>query len=215
MNYPGFEQDEKFNKHFDRALKPNVILPVTSCLHEFDEVITPDETGNERVCIRCGIVAQTEITEFEKLSGCLEGEDFLKVRYGPATPTALQSFLLPTLATKVKCRDKFVDTGHLAKTRQYTNIQRLCQQFNIPNDYAIEVMRILLRSGKNLHSRYKPVELLIELIRDHPQLSTRLSALQRATKDGNKIERLISEIKQLKKELKNERKQKVNKSRRR
>lgn len=204
--YPAFDKHEAFNAHFDRALKPNVTVVVTKCRHEYDETVTPDLNGNERVCVRCGEVAITEITEFEKLSGCLEGEDFLKVRYGPATPTALQSFLLPTIAYKVKCRDKFVDTGHLAKTRQYTNIQRVCQRHAIPNDYAVEVMRRLLRTGKNLHSRYKPVEILIDLIKEHPQLSQRLPSLQKETKDGQKMEKLLSEIKSLKRELKEERK---------
>jgi hypothetical protein len=146
------------------------------------------------------------------LSGCLEGEDFLKVRYGPGTPPPLQSFLLPTIITKkelltyhMKMRDKFVDTVHLQKTRRYTDIQRICQQFNIPNDYAIEAMRRLLCAKKNLHSRYKPVELIIELIKDDPALSNRVPMLRKMTKEGQRIEKYLNDIKELKRELAKER----------
>jgi hypothetical protein len=207
--YPCFDRDEAFNRHFDRVLKKEASLPVSACDHEFTEVETFDANRNERVCIHCGQVFLTEITEFDKLSGCLEGDEFLKVRYGPGTPVPLQSFLLPTLATNVKCRDKFVDTEHLQKTRKYTDIQRICQQFGIPNDYAVEVMRQILRTEKNLHSRYKPIELIIELIKDHPMLATRVSDLKRQTRDGQRIERYIAEIKALKKELKKERKKNI------
>lgn len=217
--YPEFANSDLFNRHFDK----NKIFTLDeietehkkrlSCQHDFSETDTFDGNGNERVCLRCGEVAPTEITEFDKLSGCMDGEDFMKVRYGPSTPAPLQSFLLPTMITKkerqifrMKLRDRFVDNEHLLKTRKYTDIQRLCQQHYIPNDYAVEVMRRMLHSTKNIHSRYKPVEILISLIQEHPQLSTRIPALKKETREGQRIERLLVEIKGLKKDLKKERK---------
>jgi len=211
--YPCFDQEAAFHNHFDKELKKNVTMAVTSCNHRTTEIITFDDNRNEKVCELCGEVMPTEITEFDKLSGCLDGEDFLKVRYGPSTPPYIQSFLLPTIITKkemqtyrMKMRDKFVDTAHLQKTRKYTDIQRLCQQNNIPNDYAVEVMRRLLRANKYIHSRFKPIEILIDVIKDHPQLSNRVPDLKKQTREGQKIERYLAEIKQLKRELKAERK---------
>src|SRR3990172_6190678 len=95
--YPGFDRPDIFNRRQDKLDMVARIPAVPFCQHDWDEAQTFDESGNERVCKACGEVARTEITEFDKLSGCMDGEQFLKVKYGPGTPPPLQSFLLPTL----------------------------------------------------------------------------------------------------------------------
>jgi hypothetical protein len=144
--------------------------------HYFEEVVTLDGAGFERVCA-CGEVAVSEVEESEKLNGCMSLQEFMNVRYGPSTPIFLESFLLPTFA-QVKCRDRFRDVKILSKLRIYTNLLRLCEQQAIPKTYAQEAMRLLLKSGKGLHSKYEFIKKLIEAIQEEPRLNNRVPALK-------------------------------------
>lgn len=160
-----------------------------------------DEDGFERICRNCGRIFPTSITPLEKLDGCMSLEEFQNVRYGPATPVGLQSFLLPTIAQGVKCRDKFVDNGHLLKLRRYTDIVRICERLAIPKEYADEVMRQLLKDKKGLYSVYRPIEILEGLLTCQPLLHNRIPRLQNMTKQAKQIAKYRRENHELKKQL--------------
>ena len=148
------------------------------CAHTFVEDTSLDTSGHERICTKCGTLAQTEIDEGTKLAGCLDLEQWQDVPYGPPTPVFLQSFLVPTLR-RIKCRDRYVDIKILAKLRTYTAIQRVCSRFSIPQSFADEAMRILLKRGKGLYSKYAYVKILIELIeKGDPRLRSRIPLLE-------------------------------------
>lgn len=131
--------------------------------HKFEETPTLDGAGLERVCRGCGVVAPTEITEFDKLSGCLDADGYNNLRFGAPTPVALHSFLLPTLR-RIKCRDRYVDIKILGKLKVYTDLLGICQRANIPKSYADETMRILLKRKRGLYSKYEPSKVLATLI---------------------------------------------------
>lgn len=145
--------------------------------HAFEDKVSLDGSGYEKVCTECGTVAPSEIDIIDKVSGCMDLNEFMNVKYGPPTPVALESFLLPTLR-RIKCRDQFVDAKILAKLRIYTAMLRICEQNNIPKMYADEAMRRLLKSGKGVHSKYALVRHLIDSIMDEPRLLNRLPALK-------------------------------------
>lgn len=136
-------------------------LPIHS--HSFEETPTLDGAGIERVCRGCGEVAQSEITEFDKLSGCLDADGYNNLRFGAPTPVALHSFLLPTLR-RIKCRDRYVDIKILGKLKVYTDLLGICQRANIPKSYADETMRILLKRKRGLYSKYEPSKVLATLL---------------------------------------------------
>lgn len=145
-------------------------------VHDYSEAVTLDGAGFEQVCT-CGIIKPSEVEETEKLNGCMSLQEFMNVRYGPSTPIFLESFLLPTFA-QVRCRDRFRDVKILSKLRVYTNLLRVCEQQGIPKVYAEEAMRLLLKKGKGLHSKYEFIKCLIEAIQEEPRLNNRAGNLK-------------------------------------
>lgn len=156
-----FQNDTLFQEHF-KALSNNGEVGAGDCSHSFTEEVSFDENAAERVCRLCGLVTDSEtITDYEKLSGCMSLEDFMNVRYGPATAQGLQSFMLPSPTDKrLKVREKFIDIGILSALRTYTNLQRIAEQCNIPKFFADEAMRSLLRTRKGLYSDHQQVNAL-------------------------------------------------------
>lgn len=144
--------------------------------HVFTEVVSLDNSGFEKVC-GCGEVLPSEIDVIDKVSGCMDLETYMNVVYGPPTNMALHNFLLPTLV-KIRCRDRFVDAKILSKLRVYTALLRVCEQRNIPKDYADEAMRRLLKSGRGIHSKYEYVKHLVDVCLEEPKLQNRIPSLK-------------------------------------
>jgi len=177
QNYAIIFQDEVLLDALERRQAKQAEKP--DCVHTFTEAQSLDDSGNEQICQKCGEVGTNEIPEAARLTGGIDPEDWWRdISWGPATPIALESFLVPTLR-RIKCRDRYVDIKILAKLRSYTAIQRLCEQHHIPKRFADEVMTLLLKRRKGLYSKYDPVRLLCELIKNgDPRLHSRLAALE-------------------------------------
>lgn len=177
QSYSTIFQDQSVLDAFERRQVKQTEKP--DCDHVFTETLSIDDSGNENICFRCGVVGSNEIPEAARLTGGIDPEDWWRnISWGPATPIALESFLVPTLR-RIKCRDRYVDIKILAKLRSYTAIQRLCEQHHIPKRFADEVMTLLLKRRKGLYSKYDPVRLLCELIKNgDPRLHSRLAALE-------------------------------------
>jgi hypothetical protein len=179
-----------------------VVLKPIGHEHTWSDEPTLDRAGFEKVCTTCGEVAPTEITEFDKLSGCLDADGYNNLRFGAPTPVFLQSFLLPTLR-RIKCRDRYVDIKILSKLKVYTDLLGICERAHIPKDYADETMRILLKRKKGLYSKYVPTRVLIGLLKFDKRLMSRIPILifERRCARCKKVKRLTEFSNRTKKSL--------------
>jgi hypothetical protein len=71
-------------------------------------------------------------------------------------------------------------------------------------------MRRLLKTGKDMHSKYKHIDILISLIENDRLLANRVSDLKKLTREGVRIEKCMQEIAQLKAELEKEKSKSLN-----
>lgn len=159
-----FANNDLFESHFRKLA--NKVHKIKECNHDFKDVVSFDESSTESVCNLCGVVVPSQtVGESEKLSGCMSLEEFMNVRYGPATPHGLQSFLLPMPTDKkLKMRDQFLDLGILNNLRIYTNLERIAAHCGIPSFLVSEAMRSLMRTGIGAYSDHLQVNTLRRVI---------------------------------------------------